>query len=302
MPTYEIRHLTSYRYRNPVAFGEHRLMLRPRESFDQRTIDFALTVSPEPLSVAWADDASGNRVGQARFGRRAREIGFDAVMRVEQTVPRPGTPPLSEHARAAPFSYGAEEAADLARFVERQHHDPDHAVDRWAGALLAEDARRETWPFLLRLNERIRRDFAYLRREEPGIQAPAFTLRTGSGSCRDFAVLMCEAVRSQGVAARFVSGYLHVRPAGDVRAAQAGGSTHAWLQVYLPGGGWIDFDPTSGSVGNAGLVRVAVVRDPAQASPIRGTFLGFPSDDVGMTVAVEVTLVDAEPIWAGVAA
>ncbi len=134
----------------------------------------------------------------------------------------------------------------------------------------------------------IRRDLTYEAREESGIQDPVKTLRIGSGSCRDFAVLMMEAVRSLGLAARFVSGYLYV-PEGRVGSRVGGGATHAWLEVYLPGAGWIEFDPTNGIVGNHDLVRVAVVRDPRQAVPISGSWTGFPSDHLGMTVEVEVT-------------
>jgi transglutaminase-like putative cysteine protease len=176
---------------------------------------------------------------------------------------------------------------DLARFIERQHPDGQHAVDGWARAILAEDPDRATWSFVKRLNAAIRREFCYLRREEAGIQAPSDTLRLRAGSCRDFAVLLAEGLRTQGIAARFVSGYLQVR-GGDEVVRQAGGSTHAWIQAYLPGGGWIDLDPTSGEVGNGELVRVAVVRDPAQASPVSGSFIGFPSDFIDMTVSVSV--------------
>jgi len=128
-------------------------------------------------------------------------------------------------------------------------------------------------------------------REESGVQDPVKTLRVKSGSCRDFAVLMMEAVRTLGLAARFVTGYLYV-PEGLPAERVGGGATHAWLEVYLPGAGWIEFDPTNGIVGNHDLIRVAVARDPRQAVPISGTWTGFPSDHLGMTVEVEVT---AEP-------
>ena len=286
MPTFLIRHTTSYSYRNPVAFGEHRMLLRPRDGLDQRVTAFDLAIGPEPQSVAWSEDAAGNPVGLARFGRRARELSFAATARVEQRTSGDLETALSDHARTAPFTYGAEDMPDLARFIERRHLDPDHAVDGWARSLLAADPARSTWGFLGRLNAAIRRDFAYLRREEAGIQAPAFTLRTRSGTCRDFALLMIEAARALGLAARFVSGYLYVHGGPDAR--QAGGSTHAWLQVYLPGAGWADFDPTSGAVGNRDLVRVAAVRDPTQAAPLSGSFMGFPSDAIGMSVEVRV--------------
>jgi hypothetical protein len=109
-----------------------------------------------------------------------------------------------------------------------------------------------------------------------------------SGSCRDLAVLMMEAVRSLRLAAQFVSGYLYVDEHRR-RARVGGGATHAWLRVYLPGAGWVEFDPTNGIVGSHDLIRVAVVRDPRQAVPVSGTWTGFPSDALGMTVEVEVT-------------
>jgi transglutaminase-like putative cysteine protease len=117
------------------------------------------------------------------------------------------------------------------------------------------------------------------------------TLRLGHGSCRDFAMLMIEAARSLGFAARFASGYLAVPfdDPTDLTSGSARGSTHAWAELYLPGTGWIDFDPTIGSVGKFGLVTVAVVRDPYQAIPLHGTFIGFPTDHLGMEVQVSVT-------------
>jgi transglutaminase-like putative cysteine protease len=111
----------------------------------------------------------------------------------------------------------------------------------------------------------------------------------GSGSCRDLAALMMDAVRTLGFAARFVSGYLYdADGAGNI----GGGATHAWVQVYLPGSGWVEFDPTNGIVGNRDLIRVAVARDPGRAAPLKGTWTGLPADYLGMTVEVAVT---AEP-------
>ena len=153
---------------------------------------------------------------------------------------------------------------------------------------------------LTRLSQGINHGFLYRRREAKGIQQPVETLRLGHGSCRDFAMLMIEAARSLGFAARFASGYLAV-PLDDPKELTSGsvrGSTHAWAQIYLPGTGWIDFDPTSGSVGKIGLVTVAVVRDPHHAIPLHGTFIGFPSDHLGMEVQVSVTSGTPEAIWA----
>jgi transglutaminase-like putative cysteine protease len=303
MASFLIRHTTTYRYRQAVAFGEHRMMFRPRESHDQRTLDWHVAIEPPPQYVSWSEDAAGNLVGLTHFAHRARELRFSTTVRIEQSPTAPVEPDMAEYARSIPFSYGAEEMADLARFIERQHPDPEHKLDRWVRSILVEVGTRDgwsvdTWPFLERLNRTIWHDFAYLLREAKGIQSPLDTLRLNRGTCRDFAVLMCEAVRSQGFAARFVSGYLYVA-SHEPATQRAGGSTHAWLQIYLPGAGWIDFDPTSGMIGSEGLIRVAVVRDPERATPLSGSFTGFPSDYLGMSVEVSVIPLDEAAAPAG---
>ena len=125
-------------------------------------------------------------------------------------------------------------------------------------------------------------------RSEKGVQSPDETLQMRRGSCRDFAVLMMEATRSLGLAARFVSGYIFV-PGMDAGGTKGGGSTHAWMQTYLPGAGWIDFDPTNSIIGNRNLIRVAVAWDSKQVLPLWGTFVGSASSFLGMDVTVTVT-------------
>ncbi|MDB5557905.1 MAG: transglutaminase domain protein [Enterovirga sp.] len=279
MPTYSIRHVTTYRYAFPVAFGEHRLMLRARDSQDQRTLSARLSITPHPQALSWSEDPAGNPVGRARFGTRARELRFEAAMEVEVV---PLELPLAASARGA-----ATNIAELAPFTARQHADPDGAVERWARAIRAEDGDGDALGFLTRLSARIRQDFTYRPRLEKGIQSPVRTLRLGSGSCRDFAVLMGEGVRALGFASRFASGYLHV-PGQGPDSATLGGHTHAWTQVHVPGIGWVDFDPTCGSVGNRDLVRVALVRDPEQAAPLSGSYIGYPDDFIDMRVEVTV--------------
>jgi transglutaminase-like putative cysteine protease len=281
MPTYSIRHVTTYRYASPVAFGEHRFMLRPRESDDQRTVSAGLRISPHPLAVSWSEDPSGNAVGRARFGSRWRELRFEAAMEVEVVPFEIAGLPVAAAARAAAG------LGDITPFTERQHPDPDGEVERWIRAILAEDPDRDALGFLARLTARIRQDFTYRPRLEEGTQDPVQTLRLGSGSCRDFAVLMGEGVRALGFASRFASGYLHVPGQGPDSAA-LGGHTHAWTQVHVPGIGWVDFDPTCGSVGNRDLVRVALVCDPEQAAPLSGSFIGYPGDFIDMRVEVMV--------------
>jgi transglutaminase-like putative cysteine protease len=121
-------------------------------------------------------------------------------------------------------------------------------------------------------------------------------MQTGSGTCRDYALFMIDALRRLGIAARFVSGYIAI-PGDRAHGYAGGGSTHAWVQVYLPSAGWIEFDPTNGIVGTRDLVRVAVARDPRQAIPLHGTYLGSADAFVGMEVSISVVSA-AEPVEA----
>jgi transglutaminase-like putative cysteine protease len=135
----------------------------------------------------------------------------------------------------------------------------------------------------------IRESFTYVRRNEPGTQLPLHTLTLRSGTCRDFALLMIECCRSLGLAARFVSGYIY-SPSRDIGTAKrGGGATHAWVQVFLPGAGWVEFDPTNGIVGSKDLIRVGVAREPRQARPLSGSFIGERADYRGMSVQVQVS-------------
>jgi transglutaminase-like putative cysteine protease len=288
MPVIRVRHLTVYRYKQPVSFGEHRLMLRPRDSYDQKLLESRLEITPQPIDLRWLHDVFGNCVAIARFAGRAAELRFDSMIRLDHSATNPLDFQIEDHATRYPFSYGAEDMPDLLRLIERQYLDPEHEIDRWARHFLRPDGKTDTTEMLAAMTYAIRRDLTYVAREESGIQDPIKTLKLGSGSCRDFAVLMIEAARSLGLAARFVSGYLFV-PESRRGSKLGGGATHAWLEIYLPGAGWVEFDPTNGLVGSADLIRVAVVRDPRQAVPVSGSWTGFPSDHLGMTVEVEVS-------------
>ena len=292
MPVLTVHHRTAYRYRRPVGFGEHRMMLRPRDTEDQRQAGWHLAISPQPSVLRWTQDAFGNNVATARFATRARELVFDSTLQVDhQVIDAAGIEAaLDGHARHVPFSYGPEEMADLMRSMERQQPDPGHALDEWVRTFLRTDGPSGTLALLTAMTQRIRRQFTYRARHEPGVQPPAKTLHLGTGTCRDFAVLMMEAARCLGLAAPLVSGYIYVpsrdRPSDGNRG---GGNTHAWLQVYLPGAGWVEFDPTNAIVGTRDLIRVAAVRDPSQAVPLSGSWMGNAGDCLGMEVAIRVT-------------
>lgn len=291
MPTYSIRHVTTYRYRRPVAFGEHRMMFLPREGHDQRLLASSVAISPEPRSLRFSDDALGNRVGVARFSGRAASLVFDSRIRVALSRSHPAGLNLEDRACALPVAFAEDELSDLGHFLARRY--PDAAASAWARGFLHGIEPTPTLELLTSLIHGIRHGLVYARRSDKGIQEPADTLARGTGTCRDFTELMIEGLRALGLPARFVSGYLYV-PARDRHDIHGGGATHAWLQVYLPGAGWIDIDPTNAILGNEGLIRVAIAREPSEALPLSGSYSGLPSDDLGMEVTVKVVREDSD--------
>lgn len=269
MPVVSIRHLTTYRYRRPVAFGEHRMMFRPLEAPDQRVIAADLAISPEPHLLAHDQDLHGAHVGSAQFQTRADRLSFESRVTLEHR-PQPVAKLISD----AIVDSGARRA--------------EGAAAQWATRFLSRRGRSLLLPVLTEMSAAIREDLAYSVRLEGGPRTPEETLDAGGGSCRDFAVLMMAAARSLGVPSRFVSGYLYSSAAREPAAA---GHTHAWVRAHVPGCGWVDFDPTNGTVGNADLIRVAVVANPPHALPLQGAWSGDPDDYLGMDVEVEVAAV-----------
>src|SRR5262245_60026611 len=262
-------------------------MFRPRDSYDQKLIEASLMVTPQPKNVRWLHDPFGNCVAIAEFGERADELRFESNIRLDHSFANVPDFQIEGYVRTYPFSYRADEMPDLVPAIERQYFDPNQEVYRWGRRFLHNGRPTSTARLLKTINRAIKEGFTYERRYEPGTRDPALTLKLGRGSCRDLALLMIEAVRSLDLAARFVSGYLYVAD-HDGAHNVGGGSTHAWCQVYLPGAGWVEFDPTNGIVGNRDLIRVAVARDPAQAVPLSGTWRGAKADYLGMTVDVRV--------------
>lgn len=292
MPTVSINHVTRYRYRRDVAFGEHRILVRPRESYDQRVLSASLDIDPEPVSLRWLQDVFGNAVAIATFDRRADTLEIRGSAEVEHLPTCEADIQIEPYAAAYPFNYSAEDMPDLLRSIERDYPDRDRVIDDWAMSFVETGNPTGTLALLMHITETIQRDFEYQPRETKGIQPPLTTLSLGSGTCRDYALLMMEAVRSLGLAARFVSGYLY-QP--DNENARVGGhSTHAWVRVFLPGSGWVEFDPTNGIVGNRGLIRVAVARDPEQAIPLSGTWRGVKGSQIDMNVDVRIKQVEVE--------
>jgi transglutaminase-like putative cysteine protease len=292
-----VRHVTTYSYAAPVTFGPHRLMFRPRDSHDMRLLSAELAIDPMPAQIRWLHDVFGNSIAVATFEGEASALRFESTIAIEHYGIEPPAYAVEDYARLYPFAYSADEIPDLGRTTERHVPDPEHLIDAWARDILAAarapNGEVDTMALLHALNTAPKRDLAYQARDAVGVQSPVETLQLKSGSCRDFAWLMIEAARSLGFAARFVSGYLYdpaTDPAVSEGAATAGaGTTHAWVQVYVPGAGWLEFDPTNAIAGGPSLIRVAVAREPSQAVPLSGSFTGAPGDVLGMTVEVMVT-------------
>jgi transglutaminase-like putative cysteine protease len=287
MPIFSVRHITEYRYKRPVRFGEHRLMFRPRDSYDQRLLDATVVMDPEPAGIRWMHDVFGNCVAIARISRKSKLLRFETHIRLDH-VSEPLEFKIEDQALTYPFVYDPEEMGDLQPTMARHYADEADEIGRWARQFLRPGASTDTGRLLMTMCYAIRESFVYSRRMEKGTQSPLLTLSSRKGTCRDFALLMMEAARSLGLAARFVSGYVYV-PDRDGSATRGGGSTHAWCQIYLPGAGWVEFDPTNGIVGNKDLIRVAVARDPAQAVPLTGSYSGNADDFDDMIVQVNVT-------------
>lgn len=278
-----VHHTTVYRYREPVALGEHRMMFRPRASHDLRLIRTALLISPQPAHLRWLHDPFDNSVAVATFEGTTSELRFESSVKLEHFETSLPEYPLEEYARTYPFRYSDEDFPNLSRALA--HHYPGESVAQWALQFLDDSDTTGTMKILRAMTRGIREEFDYARRIEKGVQTPDQTLKSRSGSCRDFAVLMMEAARSLGVAARFVSGYIYTP---NTSGMVGGGSTHAWMQAYLPGAGWIDFDPTNCIIGNRNLIRVAVAWSPEQVLPLWGTYDGPPGAFQSMDVTVSV--------------
>jgi transglutaminase-like putative cysteine protease len=283
---FDITHTTEYRYAKPVTLGEHRLMFRPRDSHDLRVLATDLKVEPATDDIRLVIDAYENSVALVQPKGPSERIRFTCLFTVEQTGARALDLPLSPGAEHYPFEYAAEDRVVLQHYLT-PYYDADETLMAWARDFVGRDSRQ----ILVDMTKNIRETMSYQPRDEEGVQSPAETLAKRQGSCRDFATLMIEAVRRLGYAARFVSGYVYTPEVEAPAEAKpsAAGATHAWVQVFMPGAGWMPFDPTNNLIGGTDLIRVGVARHASLASPVSGTWIGAPADYLGMTVEVSVT-------------
>ncbi|MHB1207712.1 MAG: transglutaminase family protein [Rhodospirillaceae bacterium] len=280
-----VRHVSIYRYASPVSLGEHWMMFRPRESHDLRLTGSTLAIHPEPRSLRWLHDVFDNSLAVATFAGETTELRFESAVTLEHYESDRPDYRLALEAQFYPFTYAPEDRANLEKAMQRRY--PSEDVTAWARSFVSATAYIDTMVLLTAMTLATRDAFAYRRRFERGTQTPTETLSLGTGSCRDFALFLMEAVRSLGLAARFVSGYIFI-PEDGPDGSVGGGATHAWIQVYLPGAGWVDFDPTNSIIGNRNLIRVAVALDPADVPPLWGTFTGAVGSFMGLEVNVSV--------------
>lgn len=286
MTKIQISHTTVYHYRSAVSLNPHRLMLRPRESRELQLLSHTLKVSPE-ATITWAQDVSGNAVATTSFTGKTDTLRIESNVELEHT----GNPwPIFNIAATAlnfPFFYSNDDRADLGALAIQQYLDPMGRLQKWARSFVR-DTAPDTLDLLKALSHGVSEALQYEVRETEGTQTPNESLDRGWGSCRDFAILFAEAVRSLDIGARIVSGYLY-DPQHRATGSADAGSTHAWAEVYVPGAGWINFDPTNRSIGGFNLVPVAVARDITLLMPVSGSYVGAADAFAGMEIEVRVT-------------
>jgi len=286
---YLIRHRTTYRYVRPVELRPHRLMLFPRSSHVIRVLDSSLACTP-PARLERTLDVFGNLIVTAEFAEAAARLIIASDLIVEQSAAQWPVFRIAPEAHSYPFAYTPDDLTDLGALLAPEYEDCAGKLEAWARGFV-HATPTDTLSLLQDLNAGILDVVSYRTRDEQGTQAPLETMAKASGTCRDIAALFIDAARRLGFGARAVSGYLYDPDA----AIDDHGSTHAWAEVYLPGAGWIPFDPTHRRMGSAGLVPVAVARCNAQTTPVDGGYIGAPEDFIGMEVSVSVSQAEIPP-------
>lgn len=284
----KISHTTTYRYLKPVTFGTHRAMFLPRRGASARLLSWSARTSV-PSRIHWTTDSRSNTVTVMEFNEPGSELTITFEVRgVYYGVRGIEAFPLESRAEEIPVQYTPDEWTDLAGYLRPRTEDPDASLAAWTKSFVAGDQDRTT-DVLRRILSTFRDGFTYRPRDAEGTQSPGETLRVKSGTCRDYAWLMIEALRRLGFASRFVTGYLYDAALdGGVVGMTGSGATHAWLQVFLPGAGWLDYDPTNQISAGFDLIPVAVARHPGQAIPLAGSWFGEAENYLGMTVNVNV--------------
>lgn len=268
-----LTHVTQYRYDRLVTLGPQVVRLRPAPHCRTPILSYSMRVEPAHHFVNWQQDAFANYQARLTFPEPTCEFRVTVDLVAEMSVYNPFDFFLEPEAQTFPFEYAPALAAELAPYLERTAE----PTPRFAAFVESIDRKPcGTVDFLVALNQRLAQEVGYLIRMEPGVQTPEETLEKRSGSCRDTGWLLVETLRQLGLAARFVSGYL-LQLAPDEKALDGPSGPeadftdlHAWCEVFLPGAGWIGFDPTSGLLAGEGHIPVACTPQPGSAAPVSG--------------------------------
>ncbi|KAB2910951.1 MAG: transglutaminase family protein [Hyphomicrobiaceae bacterium] len=288
---FDVSHRTSYTYRTSVLQSEHLVHLTPRQGERQRVERHSLLIEPAPSARCEFADYFGNASAILSINEDHSEFVIHARSTVE--VHAPDLPML---ALSTPWEQVTSKAVDgngdldigVLQFVSASRH--THAVRE------ALDYARPSFPpdrpvleAAMDLTRRMYADFVF-DSKATDISTPVLrVLRHRRGVCQDFAHVAITCLRALGLPVRYVSGYLLTLPPPGMEKLQGADASHAWISVWAPEVGWVDFDPTNGVIPTDGHITVAYGRDYDDVSPISGVLLG--GRDQKMSVAVDVTVV-----------
>lgn len=267
-----LRHQTEYDFDRLVQIHPHVLRLRPAPHCRTPILAYSLNVEPARHFLNWQQDPFGNYQGRLVFPERAKSLQVDVEVIADLTVIDPFDFFIEPAAEHWPFHYDPTLRKELSPYLEREEAGP--LMQRFL--LDIKRRRQRTVDFLVAVNQRLQGHIGYTLRMEVGVQTLEETLQKASGSCRDTAWLLVQVLRHMGLAARFVSGYLVQLVADQAPLDGPSGPAsdftdlHAWVEVYVPGAGWIGLDPTSGLLASEGHIPLACTPHYESAAPITG--------------------------------
>jgi len=284
-----IVHRTSYAYAEPATTSHHEAHLTPRQSEAQRTVTHELELIPNPATRRARLDYFGNRTNY--FGLTEPHRRFDVVA---TSLVETSCPDLPEFEHTPPWEtvrslLECDRRRDVLQSTQMRFASP--LVPHVAGLIeYAAPSFPRNSPILVGVRDlttRIHRDFAYDQTATNNATPLATLLATRRGVCQDFSHVMLGCLRSLGLGARYTSGYLRTRPPPGVKRLIGADATHAWVSVWVPERGWVDFDPTNDICPSEEHVTLAFGRDFSDVTPLRGVILGGGRHRLEVSVDVE---------------
>lgn len=286
--TAALHHVTHYRYDRLTSLGMQTIRLRPAPHARSHIQSYSLKVKPAEHFINWQQDPFGNFLAKVVFPEKIKEFRIEVDLLTEIRVFNPFDFFLEDHAKDFPFKYEDTVREQLTPYLEIKEDGPE--LTKWVKSI--DCTPRGMIDFLVAVNQKLNQQLQYLVRLEPGVQTCEQTLQLGSGSCRDMAWLLVQALRHLGLATRFASGYL-IQLAPDVKSLDGPSGTevdftdlHAWTEIYLPGAGWVGLDPTSGLFTGEGHIPLCCAPNPTNAAPVTGTI----ESDVSAQLEHEMTI------------